>query len=818
MLIKWIRLRNIRSYLSEEIHFPEGSTLLSGDIGAGKSTILLAIEFALFGFSTDVSGETLLRNGKPSGSVELCFDVDSKNVIIKRNLKRGKESFSQASGYVIVNNVKTEKSAEELKAFSLSLLGYPEEYLKKKSMPLYRYTVYTPQEEMKRILFESREERLNSLRKIFGIEKYGVIRANAVIVASSLREKMRELSSRIEDLARKKEELEETMKEISGTQERIGKMKPELAALSEKKQGLSKKLEILEEKRKRAAGLKSAISSYESAIAEKAELCESRRSAIEAISRKISVFTKKLEEIPAAEKADEGKLENELESISRELSLKEKSLAEAKEKERMLLLRKKEIEKEIAEEDALKNQLSLREKELEELASGKPGEEIEREREEKEKALREIIENKGRASLSKEESERVIAEIAKHKVCPLCKQEIKEDYKEHLKEEEEKKKKSNRELIESLSKEQQELESGIKILKEESKRSSERDARSNKLSAETDSIKKLLSEVEKKKTLLKGIGKEIAQMPKADAEREIGALKEKEAEQKKILKQARERNAGIALREAVSAQLSRERELLTSAEKEAAEADKAVSELNKRKIEASGELKELESTDKQWEDAKSELDSAMKREKDIEVLSAALESEASLKSRNAGKIEAEIKEKSKDKKRFELYRELEQMISDKFTALVSEMEKQVMSSIHYEFGKLFQEWFSSLIEEETMSARIDEDFTPIITEDGHDTSAENLSGGEKTAVALAYRLALNRVINDMVSTIQTKNLIILDEPTDGFSSEQLDRVRTVLDELGLRQMIIVSHEAKIESFVEHVIRITKQEHESRVLN
>ena len=83
MLIKWIRLRNIRSYLSEEIHFPEGSTLLSGDIGAGKSTILLAIEFALFGFSTDVSGETLLRNGKPSGSVELCFDVDSKNVIIK---------------------------------------------------------------------------------------------------------------------------------------------------------------------------------------------------------------------------------------------------------------------------------------------------------------------------------------------------------------------------------------------------------------------------------------------------------------------------------------------------------------------------------------------------------------------------------------------------------------------------------------------------------------------------------------------------------------------------------------------------------------
>ncbi|MCX8194387.1 MAG: AAA family ATPase, partial [Candidatus Pacearchaeota archaeon] len=49
MLIKRIRLHNIRSYLDEEIKLPAGKVLLSGDIGSGKSTILLAIEFALFG-------------------------------------------------------------------------------------------------------------------------------------------------------------------------------------------------------------------------------------------------------------------------------------------------------------------------------------------------------------------------------------------------------------------------------------------------------------------------------------------------------------------------------------------------------------------------------------------------------------------------------------------------------------------------------------------------------------------------------------------------------------------------------------------------
>jgi exonuclease SbcC len=73
------------------------------------------------------------------------------------------------------------------------------------------------------------------------------------------------------------------------------------------------------------------------------------------------------------------------------------------------------------------------------------------------------------------------------------------------------------------------------------------------------------------------------------------------------------------------------------------------------------------------------------------------------------------------------------------------------------------------------------------------------------------------VINDLISTIRTKDLIILDEPTDGFSSQQLDKMREVLEQLDLKQIVVVSHEPKIESFVENVIRITKDEHISRIL-
>jgi len=73
------------------------------------------------------------------------------------------------------------------------------------------------------------------------------------------------------------------------------------------------------------------------------------------------------------------------------------------------------------------------------------------------------------------------------------------------------------------------------------------------------------------------------------------------------------------------------------------------------------------------------------------------------------------------------------------------------------------------------------------------------------------------VINDLITSVQTKDILILDEPTDGFSSEQLDKIRDVLEQLGSKQVIIVSHEQKIENYVEHVMHIQKSEHISRVI-
>lgn len=150
-------------------------------------------------------------------------------------------------------------------------------------------------------------------------------------------------------------------------------------------------------------------------------------------------------------------------------------------------------------------------------------------------------------------------------------------------------------------------------------------------------------------------------------------------------------------------------------------------------------------------------------------------------------------------------------LSDQVPNLSEHIESAILRRILIETNDRFSSWFSILVED--LEGYLDERFTPRIVQSGYDVSFENLSGGERTSVALAFRLALHESINHITGR-SSSGLLILDEPTDGFSSEQLAAVRTVLTELVSEQVIIVSHEAVVEGFVDSVIRIEKLHDES----
>src|SRR3989338_8470350 len=138
-----------------------------------------------------------------------------------------------------------------------------------------------------------------------------------------------------------------------------------------------------------------------------------------------------------------------------------------------------------------------------------------------------------------------------------------------------------------------------------------------------------------------------------------------------------------------------------------------------------------------------------------------------------------------------------------------------MLKLRLEFSKLFNKWFYLLVQD-SFESNLDENFTPIIMHNGAEMLYEFLSGGERTAVALAYRLALNQTINSVLSNIKTRDLVILDEPTEGFSEPQINKIKEVFDEMKVKQIIIVSHEPKIENFVDNVIKLKKEDGASTI--
>ena len=203
-----------------------------------------------------------------------------------------------------------------------------------------------------------------------------------------------------------------------------------------------------------------------------------------------------------------------------------------------------------------------------------------------------------------------------------------------------------------------------------------------------------------------------------------------------------------------------------------------------------------------------ELTEAKQRENSFAIKKAEINKDIQFLENQIKEKEQSILKKENIKKGIERIRELEFWLSNKFLELVLYTEKQVMITLKEEFSKLFSRWFSILVSE-SLTAKLDDDFSPVIEQQDYELDYSFLSGGERTAIALSYRLALNQVINSMLSNIKTSNLVILDEPTDGFSSQQLDKMRDVLSQLNTEQLILVSHEQKIEGFVDNIIRFSK---------
>ena len=638
MILKTLELQNIRSYDKLKVDFPEGIILFEGATGSGKSTILMAIEFALFGLGS-IKGSSLLRLGAQQGNVSLTFDVDGKEYTVNRTLEKKGKSVHQGSGYVVEPKGKLSLEPSEIKQRILDILHFNEPEDPKAQSWIYRYAVFTPQEEMKTILTYKPDIRLQTLRKAFKLEEYKIAIENSSKLNNEIKTKIVELKATSKELELKQENQKDKGKEKEQIEKDLTELETKESKHQEQLTLLKTELEKLLKDSEQLVETQTLKSQLEKQVCEKTESREEEKQNIK------------------KSKATMDEIENRIKQYSK--------------KRKPTSLTIGQLEKEISK-------LETEESEL--------------------------IRTKNQIETKLTDYEK----LEKEKICPTCDRPTKsKDFKEIIK------KKKN------------ELQQAKKTAENVSK----------KLKDSRDLLRKVEAYQADQRQL-----KEIRRQKKQNLEN----LKKVKARFEAFSQEIDEFNS----------QLERLEKLIVSLSQVAENMNKLKGGI-REKDEEIGKTKEKIATKKQ-------------RKLDL--------------SEDIIKLSKEIENMIKARNNSDILHEYNMWLSDYFEKTIELIEKQVMMAINQDFNREFEKWFNLLVEDPTKEATIDEDFTPIIRQDGYDQNVEFLSGGEKTSVALAYRLALNSIVKQ-VSVGMKSNLLILDEPTDGFSKEQLYKVREIVDEL-----------------------------------
>ncbi len=229
MEINRIRLQNIKSYADREIDFFDGVNFISGINGAGKSTIIEGIGFALF----DVKPKPLvnfLRDGAKSGAVTVHFTAnDDREYRVVRKLRENTAYSWQV--YDIESGGELDlHGANDVKAWLAENLGIDPDQDPEK---LFRDVIGVNQGNFTAPFLQSevpRKQVFNSILKVDGYrEAYRKSGDAAAILREAIREKEREwdiLLTRVEGYAALKHEVAE----MNGF---IGEKQLELAGLQE---------------------------------------------------------------------------------------------------------------------------------------------------------------------------------------------------------------------------------------------------------------------------------------------------------------------------------------------------------------------------------------------------------------------------------------------------------------------------------------------------------------------------------------------------------------------------------------------------------
>jgi DNA repair protein SbcC/Rad50 len=691
MKIEIVQLESIRSHTKSTVPFTRGFNCLVGGLGCGKSSIMYAVDFALFGDSIGRSFEYLLREGADFGRVTVQFTHNGSTYKLTRGLKRkGKsinQDFEQLRLYEdekLVASMKTEAIAEQLKAIT----GLDKD--------LYREIVWFRQEHLKELLDAPPRDRQRRLDELFGLSDYEVAWSN---VAQYQRDY---------DTEKRVYEKDPDVNGLEKLSNEYNRVSEEFTLLEMELENSTQKLTVA----------KRALDEANTQL----KLLEEKKIAVEELKRKEAKLNANIQNMTATLASLTQRMEGK-KTIVDNLHQRQNSL----ESQLKMCLSK-------LEQTGLPTNLPV-----EQVGSFLAGfdDRISSLKGEQEATLRSMQTDKKRS-----------IDLAQESKCPLCIQPLSGDYKTDLMQRIQQENTGRERTVNQLRLQVADLQKTKTVASEaytnlQTCVTRETDLKA-RISEEENNLSILLRELEEKQKLEVDLQSQLKVVLS-----EIGKFNLQEVEEARTRRE----------------QVFRQYYVI--------ESDLRTKENRKKDL-----ARRLDDTKERINLAQEKLERMDKIRKTVEVLGAIRDA----------------------------YRSIQPKLRCEFVKVLRNFVQQVLDG---------------LVGGETpmLNVVIDETYTPYVKSDtGVDREVSNLSGGERTLLAFAYRLGLGQLIMQS-RTGHGLGMLMLDEPTENLGSEDgsIERLAEAISRFkAIEQIIAVTHSEAFAAKADHVVILEKEAGVSKI--
>ncbi|MBR9682136.1 MAG: SMC family ATPase, partial [Candidatus Aenigmarchaeota archaeon] len=167
-MITKLKLNNWRSHLDTELVFSEGTNCFIGKMGAGKTSVLDGMCFALFGtFPALQSKKIKLADVvmkkpklKQEASVDLAFNIDGSEWNVKRMIINGRSTAELRKDGRLVESPQSTKVTDEI------------ERVLKINYDLFTRAIYSEQNQIDMFLTIPKGQRMKKIDQLLAIDKF----------------------------------------------------------------------------------------------------------------------------------------------------------------------------------------------------------------------------------------------------------------------------------------------------------------------------------------------------------------------------------------------------------------------------------------------------------------------------------------------------------------------------------------------------------------------------------------------------------------------------------------------------------------------